>query len=108
MLPDLSLALGSDVISGSVKESQETVIILLSEWVELVVVALCALEGSPKPYGCRGVDAVDRRQPLLLLRVRPSLTIEQRVPVETAGNLLLHRGIRQHIPGDLLDGELLE
>src|SRR5712692_1603754 len=94
MLPDFALALGSDVIPGSVKEGQETVIVLLSEWVELVVVALCALESSPKPYSCRSVDAVDRREPLLLLRVGSPFKIEQRVPVKTAGYLLVNGRIR--------------
>src|SRR5215467_9638077 len=94
MLPDLPLALGPDVIPGSVEKGQETVVVPLSEWVELVVVALCALESGAKPYRRRGVDAVDRREPLLFLRVGPTLTIEQRVPVKTAGNLLFNGGIR--------------
>jgi len=60
MLPDLALTLVPDVVSGSVKEGQETVIVFLSERVELMVVALRALESSPQPYGSRGVDSVDR------------------------------------------------
>ena len=57
--------------------------------------------------GC-GFDAVDDILDLILVGNRPAFEIDHVVAVEAGGHLLLARGIRQQVAGQLLDGELIE
>ena len=91
-----------------VEEGQHPVVVLLGDGVELVVVALRAGHGAAEPRRGGRVHAVHQRLPPRLFDVDPSLLVEEGVPVEAGRDLLLRRGLGEHVTRDLLDGEVAE
>ena len=91
-----------------VEEGEEAVVVALREGVVFVVVALGAFEGRAKPDDAQRADAVVDLVHARLLRVGAGLDVRGRAAVEAGGDALRLGGVRQHIAGKLLDGELRE
>src|SRR5437879_332081 len=96
------------VLDGGVEESQEPVVFLLSDRVELVVVTLRAPESQSKESRAGGVDPVHDRFDAKLLRVDAAFLIDLRVAMEAGRDLLVESRLRQQVARELLDGELVE
>ena len=76
--------------------------------VELVRVTLRTAQREAKPRGAGGVDAIDHRVESELKRIDAALLVDHRVAMKTSGHALRQCGARQHVAGDLFDGELIE
>ncbi len=76
--------------------------------VVLVGVALGACHGRAHPDGVGRVDAVDDGGGAVLFIVRAPFVLGHRVAVESRGDQLLLRRIRQQVARELLDGEPVE
>ena len=76
--------------------------------VELVRMTLCTAQREAKPGGAGGVDAINHRVESKLERINASLLVDHRVAMKTSGHALRQCGARQHVAGDLFDGELIE
>jgi hypothetical protein len=106
--PVVATLLAEHRVLDVVEERHEAVVVALRERIVLVVVALCAGEGSAQPDRGRRVHAIDERLPARFLDVDAAFLVEERVAVEAAGDELVRRGVGQHVAGDLLDGEPVE
>ena len=95
-------------VGGVIEEGVELVILLGRERIVFVVVALAAAEGGAHPDRHGGVDAIDDRLVAELLIVGAAFGVGHGVAMETGGDFLLQRRVREHVAGDLLDGESIE
>ena len=90
------------------EEGAQGVEVLRREGVELVVVALAAVEGRPEPGQAHGADAVGGALGQVLLRLSAPLAGHHVQAVEAGSRELLGRRAGQEVAGQLLDGELVE
>ena len=90
---------------GVVEEREQAVILFVGERIELVGVALGTLGGDPQHCLAEAVDPVEHLDHPELLRDDRPFLVEHAVAKESGGHDLILRGIRQEIPGDLLDHE---
>ena len=94
---------------GDVVEVGEDLVELpLRERVELVVVAARAPEGQAHPDRPGGRNAVDHVLHQELLGDDAPLAVLAVVPVEGGGDALVEGGVREHVAGELLEGEPIE
>src|SRR5262249_43512016 len=91
-----------------VEQGEDAVVLLLRDRVELVVVALAAVEREPEPDGAGGRDPVVDGVPAELQRVGPALLVQHRVAMEAGRDFLVQVRPGQHVAGELLDCELVE
>ena len=89
-----------------IQKREDLVILFLCERIELVVMALGALDGHAQNALANGVDAVEHRLHAELLRVHAAFFIDHRVPQKTSSHQLILRWIRQQVARQLLDDEL--
>jgi hypothetical protein len=99
---------GSSALLRNAKEREEPVVLALGDRVVLVGVALGAADRQPEPDGAGRRRPVGHGVEAELQRVDPPLLVEHRVAVEPGGDLLRRGGVRQQVPGELLDGEPVE
>ena len=93
---------------GVVQEGEQSEILVVREWVELVRVALGALRREAEHRLAHAVDPVEHLgHPEFLGDDRP-LFVEHAVAEEAGRHDLVLRGVWQQIAGDLLDHELVE
>ncbi len=90
-----------------VQKREHPVILFLRERIELVVVALRALDGEAENAFADGVHAVEHRLHAELLGIDAAFLVDHRVAQKAGGHDLILRGVRQQIAGDLLDDELV-
>ena len=91
-----------------VEVGQDLVELPLRDRVELVVVAAGAAERQPEPDRRGRLDAVHRVLHEELVDDDPSLAVLAVIAVEGGGDALIARRVRQHVAGELLDGEPVE
>jgi hypothetical protein len=91
-----------------VQDRVELEILLLRKRVVFVVVALGAGHRRAHPRAHRRVHAVDDGDGAKLLVDRAPLVVGERVAVEGGGHLVVERGVRQQVAGQLTDCELVE
>ena len=91
-----------------VENRKELVVLLLSDGVVLVSMALGAVDGGSHPHRKRGVDPVDHRQISEFLVDGSPFVVGLRVPMKGGGHQFLLLGFRKEIPCDLLQSELIE
>ena len=87
---------------------EELVELFLRERVVLVIVAARAAHGEAQEDGARGFDAVHDVLDRIFFRHDAVLGVAAMVAVETRGDLLVHRRVRQHVPGNLFHREPVE
>src|SRR5207253_11161115 len=87
----ISLLAVETLLRDAVEEGEETVVILLRQRIELVVVALAAAQRQAQKCGGRRVDPVVDVDGRVLLRDRAAFEINRMVAVETGGDLLVRR-----------------
>ena len=90
-----------------VEEGEQLVVILLQDRVELVVVALRALDRQAQHAFADGVHAVEHRLHAELLRVGAAFFVDHRVAEKTGGNNLILRCVRKLVARELLGDELI-
>ena len=90
------------------EERFQAVKIALGEGIEFVVVTARAIEGLGEPDGGGGLHAIGGVLGKKLFRRYSALLIDHVVAVEARRDALIERRLRQQVPGDLLDGELIE
>ena len=73
-----------------------------------MIVAAGATQREAKECHARCIDAVYDGFDSVLLEIDAALEIQQRVAVKARRHDLVVGGIRQHVPGDLLDDKLVE
>ncbi len=88
-----------------VQEREEAVILLLRDRVELVRVALGALDRQAEDALADRLHPVEHRLHAELLGVDAPLLVDHRVAEEARRDDLILGGIRELVPGDLLDDE---
>ena len=93
---------------GVVEIGEELVVLLVTERVELVVVALSAAHGQAEPGGAYGLDPVDHLFMAELVHVDSALSIAGGVAVKPGSDFLLPGGAREEISGNLFQGEAVE
>ncbi len=93
---------------GVVEEGHQPVVFGVGDRIELVGVALAALQGQPQPSGAGGGHAVGHGVEPEFQRIDAALLVEHRVAVETRGDLLVEGGAGQQVAGELLDREPVE
>ena len=88
-----------------VQEGEQLVVVLLKDRIELVVVALGALDGQAEDALADGVHAIEHRLHAELLGIDAAFLVDHRVPQVAGRHDLILRGVRQLVAGDLLDDE---
>ena len=91
-----------------VEEGEHPPVFFLGDGIVLVVVALGAADAQTQEHRARGADAIHHGFPAELLLVDAAFLVDHRVAMEPGGDLLRRGGVRQHVAGDLLDGELVK
>ena len=91
----------------AVEEGKHPVILLLLERVELVIVALRALDGEAKHGFAEGIHAVEHPLHAELLGVDGTLHVHHGIAEETRGHALILSRVGEFVPGDLLDEKLI-
>ncbi len=79
----------------------------MSDGVVLMRVTLSATGGQPHPDGPGGGDPVDRGIETKFQGIDSAFFVELGVSVKPGGGFLFLRSVGQHVPGQLLDGELV-
>ena len=95
------------IVDGVVEERVESEVILLRERVKFVVVALGATDGEAEERTAKRGDAIHHRLDAELLGIDAALLVDLSVAIETGGNFLCGRGLREEIAGELFDDELV-
>ena len=95
-------------VLGRIPEGEEAVIILLTERIVGMGMALDATEGGALPDGPGGVDAIDDGGEAVFLIIGSALGIGLGIAMETGGDAVFERGVREKISGEGLEGELIE
>ncbi len=95
-------------LGGVVEEGVETVVLLLGDGVELVLVALGATGGQAEEHRRKGVGPVDRVDHPILVIDRAALAGGRMRSNESAGDLILELRLGEQISGELTDDELIE
>ena len=91
-----------------IEDRQDGVVIALGDGIELVVVALGAIQGEPQPDAPDRIDAInDALDAVLLDRIGLSPGLRG-IAVKASGQALFVGCFGQHIARQLLDGELVE
>ena len=80
----------------------------MCDGVVFVGMALRASGGQPHPGRACGGHAIDGGVKTKLKGIDATLFIELRVPMEASCNALILSRPREHVPGELFDGELVE
>ena len=91
-----------------VEEGEELVELFLAQGIVLVLMAASAAEAQPHPNHPHGLDPVDDVLGAPLLVDRASLGVDAVITVKTRGDQLVVGRLVEQIPGELLDGELIE
>ena len=95
-------------LGDGVEEGEETVELGLGDGVVLVIVTTRAADREPHPGGRNGVDAIDGVLDPELVGDGSAFAVDAVVSKEAGGQLLLRTRLREQIPGQLLDRELVE
>ncbi len=90
-----------------IDEGEHPIIVLLGKRIELVVVALAALDGQAEDALADGVHPVEHRIHPELFRVDRAFLVEHRIAEETGGDPLVLGGVGKLVSGELLDDELV-
>ncbi len=107
--PDLAGQRSDHVaFDGVIEQREKLVELLLRERVELVVVALGATNGQPKPNGSNGVDAVENFLKAFFANLCSRLAVLDAISQKPGGDPLVDRRGGQQVPSDLFDGELVK
>src|SRR5262245_61983213 len=91
---------------AAVQQRKELEILALTDRVEFVIVALAAADREAEPNCAGRVYAIDDRFNSELFQVDPAFLVDHRVAMESRGDELLCRRVRQQIAGQLLNREL--
>ena len=91
-----------------VEVSEELIELFLADWIVLVAVAAGASSSQAEPDGGRGIDAIDDVFDGEFFGDDAPLGVAAMVAIEAGSDVLFPRGVRQHVAGDLLDGEAIE
>ena len=100
-------AAGLAVFVDAIEEGREGVVVGLGDGVELMGVALRAAEGHAQPRGAHGVHAIEHVIDARFFGVTAAFAVGHVVALEAGRELLLRRGVREKIAGELLEGELV-
>ena len=92
---------------GVVEEGEQAVILGLRDGIELVRVALRALEGQTERAFADDIHAVEHRLHAELFRDDRAFLVDHAVAEETGGDELGLRAVGQEVARDLLDQELV-
>ena len=84
------------------------VVVLLGDRIVLMVVALRAGDRHAQPGGRRAFDAVEEAHVALFFGDVATFAVEDVVPVEGRGDLLVERRVREQVAGEHLGAELVE
>ena len=90
-----------------VDEGEEPVVVLLRDGVELVVVALRALDREAEHAFADGVHAVEHRLHAELLGIDRAFLVDLGIAEEARGDAFILAGLGQLVARDLLDDELV-
>jgi hypothetical protein len=74
----------------------------------LVRMALSTADRHAQPDRARRIDAIDDGIKTEFQRIDPAFLVDHRIAMEAGGDPLPDRRFRQHVAGQLLDGELIE
>ena len=96
------------VLGHVVEDGEQGVEVALRERVVFVVVAPGTAHREPEPGLPRGLHPIDHRLHPPLLGDDPALAVDAVIAVEPGRHALLGRRPRQHVAGELLDGEPVE
>ena len=91
-----------------VEVGEEFVVLLLGDGVVLVVMAPRAPHREPEPNRRGGVDAIHDVLDGVFGVDDSALPVAPVIAVETGRDYLVQTRVREHVPGDLLDGELVK
>ena len=95
-------------LRNAVEGVEQAVVVVLGHRIILVIVTLGARHGQAEPGRGGGVDPVEQVDEALFLGDRAPFSVEEMIAVESAGDLVLDRGIGQEVAGQQADGELIE
>ena len=98
----------ASTVGDVVEVSVEAIELFLGNRVVLVVVATRATHRESEPNRRGGFDTVDGVLNLILIGIGAVLGVAAMVAVESGGDQLVERWVRQLVAGKLLDRELIE
>src|SRR5262249_42835745 len=87
---------------------KQTVVILLQDRIELVIVTAGTAHREAQPHSRGRFGLIEHVLDAVLFRDAPALAVDHVIAIETRGEALLARRFGQKIPGELPDGELIE
>ncbi len=90
---------------GVVHQRHQREVVCVREGIKLVRVTLRTGGGHPQPGGAGRAHAIDHRQVAKLQRIDAALFIDHRVAMKTGGNDVVDGRLRQHVTGNLANGE---
>ena len=99
---------GLAALGDVVEVGEEGVVLLLGDGIVLVVMAPRAPHREPEPNRRGGVDAIHDVLDGVFGVDDSALPVAPVIAVETGRDYLVQTRVREHVPGDLLDGELVK
>ena len=104
----LSLRVEEEVgLFDVIEQTHQPEVLVMSDGVVLVGVTLSATGGQAHPDRAGGGDPVDRGVETEFQGIDSAFFVELGVSVKPSGGFLILRSVGQHVPGQLLDGELV-
>ena len=103
-----ALASQASGLGHVVEEGKELVKFTLRQGIILVIVATRAAERETQPRGAGGFHPINHRFHAPFLGDDAAFAVDAVVAIETGGHLLLQRRLRQHVPGQLFNSELVK
>ena len=91
----------------AIQKSEQAIILFLQERVVFVVVALSTLDRDTQDALADGVHAIEHGFHAELLRVHAAFLIDHGIAQKTRGHPLVLRRVREQVPGQLVDDELV-
>ena len=79
------------ILDGVIEKSEKLIVLLLSDGIEFVIMALGATDGQPQKDTSESADSVHDRFDPKLFRVNPAFLIDLSIPVKPSRNFLLNR-----------------
>jgi hypothetical protein len=83
------------------REGEQAEILLLRDGIELVVVALRALDGQAEHAFADGIHAIEHRFHAKLLGINAAFLVDHGVAQKTGGDDVVLRGVGQEVAGQL-------
>ena len=93
---------------GIVHKRHHLEVRMMRHRIKLMCMTLSATQRKPQPCGRRRIYPIHNRMKTKLQRINAAFFIDHGIAMKTSGDPLRARGVRQHVAGELFNGELIK